>query len=384
MISKRAAGITPFLVMEVLEEAQRMERQGEHIIHFEVGEPDFDTPACITQAAQEAMCEGRTHYTHSLGILPLREAISQHYAQSYGVQVQPDQVLVMQGTSPGLSMVFGIILEPGDEVILPNPHYACYPNFIRFAGGVPVYVDICEEDGYQFHPEDIARKISPRTKAILINSPANPTGVILSPECLAGIASLGKLVVSDEIYHGLVYEGKEHSILEYTANACALNGFSKLYAMTGWRLGYIISPPEMGRTLQNIHQNFFISANSFVQWGGVAALQHPACHTEVEKMRATYAARRKYMLERLEDMGLHVPHPPTGAFYILVNFRRYTTDSLNFAFELLREARVAVTPGIDFGSNAEGYMRFSYATGLEDIAEGMDRLKAYLARRGQG
>jgi aspartate/methionine/tyrosine aminotransferase len=383
MISERASAVTPFLVMEVLEEAQRMEREGAHVIHFQVGEPDFDTPQCITEAALRALQQGKTHYTHSMGIRELREAICAHYVRQYGVAVSPEQIIATQGTSPALFMIFSAILEPGDEVILSNPHYACYPNYVRFAGGVPVYVDITEEEGYQLRPEAIAAKITPRTKAILINSPANPTGVVLTAERMAAIARLGPLVISDEIYHGLVYEGHERSILEFSPEACALNGFSKVFAMTGWRLGYIVAPPALARTLQKIHQNFFISANSFVQWGAIAALREPSCQVEVARMRATYAERRQYMLRRLEQMGLRVPHPPTGAFYVLVNFKRYCSDSLAFAFELLREAKVAVAPGIDFGSNAESYLRFSYATSMENIAEGMDRLARYLATKEQ-
>ena len=368
--------------MEVLEEAQRLEREGAHVIHMEVGEPDFDTPGRVVEGAVKALREGHTHYTHSMGLHDLREAICDEYGQRYGAKVEPEQVVVTQGTSPALFLVFGAILEPGDEVILSNPYYACYPNYIRFAGGVPVYIDISEEEGYQLRPEAIAQRITPRTKAILVNSPANPTGVVLDTDRLAAIADLGPLVVSDEIYHGLVYEGHEHSILEYTNHAIALNGFSKQFAMTGWRLGYVIAPPAMARALQKVHQNFFISANSFVQHGGIAALREPECRAQVEAMRQTYADRRRYLLERLTGMGLSIPHPPTGAFYALVNFRRYCQNSLAFAYELLREAKVAVAPGIDFGSNAEGYLRFSYATSRENIAEGMDRLERYLANRG--
>lgn len=380
VLARRALEITPFLVMEVMEEAQRMQRAGEHVIHLEVGEPDFDTPACVTEAALRALRGGQTHYTHSMGVCELREAIGDDYRRRYGAQVVPEQIVVTQGTSPALFMAFAAILEPGDEVILANPHYACYPNYIRFAGGVPVFVDIKEEEGYQLGADEIAKKITPRTKAILINTVANPTGVVMSAESMAAIANLGPLVISDEIYHGLVYEGREHSILEFTANACALNGFSKLYAMTGWRLGYIIAPPEIARALQKIQQNFFISANAFVQWGALTALREPACQIEVERMCQTYAKRRLFMLERLAQLGLRIPHPPTGAFYVLVNFKRYSQDSLRFAFDLLREAKVAAAPGIDFGSNAEGYLRFCYATSLENIAEGMDRLGRYLAR----
>ncbi|HZK65997.1 MAG TPA: aminotransferase class I/II-fold pyridoxal phosphate-dependent enzyme, partial [Chloroflexota bacterium] len=256
------------------------------------------------------------------------------------------------------------------------PYYACYPNFITFSEGVPVYFDVKESEGYQFDPAAIREKVGPRTRAIMICSPSNPTGVVLSPERLAEIANLGPTVVSDEIYHGLVYEGKEHSVLEYNDQAIVLNGFSKLYAMTGWRLGYVIAPREIIRAMQKIHQNFFISANAFVQWAGVAALTQ--CQNEVERMRQTYAARRLFLLDGLKGLGFQIPRAPTGAFYVLVNARDYSTDSLSFAFDLLRNAGVAVAPGIDFGSNAEGYLRFSYATAHDRIGEGIRRLGEYL------
>ncbi len=380
-IAQRAERITPFLVMEILEEAQRLEHAGQRIIHLEVGEPDFSTPQCAVDAAVEGLRGGETHYTSSLGILELREAICADYLSKHGVSVKPEQIIVSQGTSPALFSVFGVLLEPGDEVIIANPAYACYPNFISFVGGVPVSVDVFEHEGYQLRPEAIAARITPRTKAILINTVANPTGTVLDGERMAAIAELGPLVVSDEIYHGLVYEGKEHSILEYTDQAVALNGFSKLYAMTGWRVGYTIAPPQIIRAMQKLQQNFFISANAFVQRGALAALQNAAGSGEVERMRQTYAERRLYMLERLKGLGLEIPCPPTGAFYMLVNFRRYTSDSLAFAYELLREAGVAAAPGVDFGSNAEGYLRFSYATSKDNIAEGMDRLERFLQSR---
>ncbi len=377
MTNHRRSDVSPFLVMEVLEEAERLQKAGADVVHMEVGEPDFDTPLCIREAAERAMREGKTHYTNSLGILPLREAICEYYYQRYGVQVDPDQVMVTAGTSPALFMLYSVLLEGGDEVILSNPYYACYPNYITFADGVPVYVDALESEGYQLRAEALREKIGSRTRAIMINSPSNPTGIVLDAERMAQIAQLGPMVVSDEIYHGLVYEGKEHSILEFTDQACVLNGFSKLYAMTGWRLGYIIAPKEIIRSMQKIQQNFFISANAFVQWAGVAALKESAA--DVERMKQTYAERRLYLLEGLRGLGFQIPHPPTGAFYMLVNARKYTSDSLAFAFELLRNAKVAVAPGIDFGSNAEGYLRFSYATSLERIGEGIRRLGAYLA-----
>jgi aspartate/methionine/tyrosine aminotransferase len=363
----------------VLERAGELEAKGDHIVHMEVGEPDFPTPACIQEAAARAVVEGKTGYTHSLGILPLRQAIANHYQAKYGVQVSPEQILVTAGTSPAMWMVFSAILEPGDQVILSNPHYACYPNFIRFCGGEPVTVAAGEEDGFQLRPEAVAAMVGPRTKAIFINSPANPTGTLLSAERMAAIANLGPLVVSDEIYHGLVYVGREHSILEYTDRAIVFNGFSKAYAMTGWRLGYAIVPVELIRPLQKMHQNFFISANAFVQAAGVAALGQ--AQPDVVRMRAIYDERRRFIIPGLRRLGFGIATEPTGAFYVLANAKRFTADSYAFAFEILEQAKVGVTPGVDFGSNGEGYIRFSYANSLDNIAEALRRLEAFLAHR---
>ena len=379
MIAKRAQEIAPFLAMEVLERAVELEAKGDHIVHLELGEPDFPTPACIRDAAARAVKEGKIGYTHSLGILPLREAIAEHYHAKYGVQVSPERILVTAGTSPAMWMVFSAILEPGDQVILSNPHYACYPNFIRFCGGEPVSVDVHEEDGFQFRPEAVRGRVGPRTQAIFINSPANPTGTLLSAERMAALAGLGPLIISDEIYHGLVYEGREHSILEFTHRAIAFNGFSKAYAMTGWRLGYAIVPPELIRPLQKMHQNFFISANAFVQAAGIAALRE--AQPEVARMRATYDERRRFNIPGLRRLGFGIAKEPTGAFYVLANAKRFTSDSYAFAFEILERAKVGVTPGVDFGSNGEGYLRFSYANSKDNIAEALRRLEAFLARR---
>jgi aspartate/methionine/tyrosine aminotransferase len=379
MISTRAQQIPPFIVMDVLERAKAMEREGYDIVHLEVGEPDFDTPSCIVEAAHKAMREGKTHYTHSQGLYELREAICEHYLDRYGVEVHPDRIVVTAGTSPALFLVFASILEPGDEVILSNPHYACYPHFIRFFQGKPVFVNVEEEDGFQLIPQRIESSITGRTKAILINSPSNPTGNLLGPERMEAISRLGLMVISDEIYHGLVYEGKEHSILEFTERAVVLNGFSKLYAMTGWRLGYLILPPELVRPIQKIHQNFFISASDFVQWAGIAALKEAG--PEVERMRAIYNQRRRFIIEGLKRLGFGITVEPTGAFYVLANAKKFSDKSYELAFDILEKAKVGVAPGIDFGSHAEGYLRFSYATSLERIEEGIARLARYLERR---
>lgn len=386
-ISKRCSEMTPFLVMEVLEAAQAMERAGESIIHMEVGEPDFDTPDCIKLAACKALDDGHTHYTHSLGIIELRQAVSDDYKKRYGVDVDPANIVITQGTSPAMLTLFSAILEAGDKVITSDPCYACYDNFITFAGAKPVKIPVSEDDSYQYRVSAIREAIEThgeKVKAILINSPANPTGSLLSAERMQAIADLaeqkGIWVVSDEIYHGLVYEGKEHSILEFTDRAFVLNGFSKLYAMTGWRLGYLIAPPKFIRTLQTVCQNFFISANAMAQWGGVAALKE--ADLDVDRMKNIYNERRIYMLDRLKKMGFNIKHDPTGAFYVLVNMRplaaKFDGSSLKLAYDILEKAKIGVTPGIDFGENTEGFIRFSYANSIENIEEGMNRLEEYL------
>lgn len=379
MISKRTREISSFIVMDVLERAHELERDGIDIIHLEVGEPDFDTPVCIKEAACRALDEGHTHYTHSLGILELREAICEYYENTYSVSVDPDQVVISSGTSPAMFAMFSALLDPGDEVIISDPHYACYPNFVKFVQGVPVTVKVDEEDGFQFRPEAISEKITDRTKAIFINSPSNPTGNLLSAERMQAISELSPYIVSDEIYHGLVYEGKEHSILEYTENAFVLNGFSKLYAMTGWRLGYMIAPKPFIRPIQKVKQNFFISANAMVQKAGIAALKY--CKDEVVRMKQIYDDRRRFMIRRLKEMGFGITVEPTGAFYVFANAKHISDDSYWLAFDILDKAHVGVAPGIDFGPNGEGYLRFSYASSKENIAEGMDRLEKYLKAR---
>lgn len=376
-VSSNAMNIPPFIVMDVLERAQQIEREQQiEVIHLEIGEPDFDTPACVIEAGVKAMRDAKTHYTHSLGLLELREAIVEHYAAEYGVTISPEQILVASGTSPAMLLLFAALLNAGDEIILSNPCYACYPNFITLLNGVPAYVDVREENGFQYTLEGIRRRLSARAKGILINSPSNPTGNLLAPEVMRQIAELPPRIISDEIYHGLVYEGRAHSILEFTDRAFVLNGFSKLYAMTGWRLGYLIAPKEFVRPLQKLQQNLFICANSFVQWGGVAALRE--AQAETERMRAIYDERRKFVIPRLREIGFGVAVEPTGAFYVFANAKRFGADSYKLAFDILEHAGVAVTPGIDFGSNGEGYLRFSYANSLENLAEGLRRIDRYL------
>ncbi len=384
-VAKRVEEIKPFLAVEVFERAEELARQGHDVVHLEFGEPDFETPNVIREAAIRAIREGRTKYTHSLGILPLREAIAEHYLATYGVAVSPDQVLVTAGTSPGMLLLFTALLAAGDEVVLSDPHYACYPNFVRYAEGVPAYVPTSEAEAWAVHPDAVRARLTPRTKAIMVNSPANPTGATLTAERLAALAGLaeaapaGAWLVSDEIYHGLTYEGREHTALEFTDRAFVLNGFSKAYAMTGWRLGYLIAPKAYIRTLQKLHQNFFISSQEVSQWAGLAALREAG--EEVVRFRRIFDERRRVMIAGLREVGLGVGPEPTGAFYVLADARRYCARSYDFAFEILAGAHVAVTPGIDFGAAAEGYLRFSYASGLERIREGVRRIGGFLRER---
>jgi len=368
--------MTSFIVMDVLERAGELQRQGIDIVHMEVGEPDFDVPTCVKGAIEEAYNNNLTHYTHSLGDPELRDEIAKLYLREYGVTISPNQIIVTSGSSPAILLVMMLLCSAGDEVILSNPGYACYSNFVLGAHGVPVYVPLDAENGFQYRVEDIKSKISAKSVGIFVNSPMNPTGTLLEPSFFIELSKLGIPIISDEIYHGLVYEGKAHSILEYTDNAFVLNGFSKRFAMTGLRLGYLIAPMKYMEAIQKMGQNFLICASSTAQKAGIAALRDNSGYEQ--KMRQTYNERRIYLLERLRKMGFVIPTDPQGAFYILADARKFTNNSLKFAFDVLENAHVGITPGIDFGSNAEGFVRFSYANSLDRIKEGLNRLEKYI------
>jgi (5-formylfuran-3-yl)methyl phosphate transaminase len=376
MPSKLSEELAPFYVMDVLERAKEIESQGKSVVHFEIGEPDLSTPKVICDEAIEAIKIGDTKYTHSLGIPELRCAVAQDYREKYGVEISPDRVVVTSGSSPALFLSMVSLLEPEDEVIITDPHYSCYPQIIRIAGGVPKRVRIYEEEGFQIDVDRIKKAISRRTKAIVINSPSNPTGVILEPHVMKEISQLGLYVISDEIYHGLIYEGEAHTIYEFTDRAFSVNGFSKLYSMTGWRLGYFIAPSDFIRPIQKIQQNLFISPNPFVQRAGVAALR--SAKPEAKEMVQIFSERRKRMIEGLENLGFEINSQPKGAFYIFVNSRRLGDRSYDLAFDILEKSHVAITPGIDFGYGGEGYLRFSYTTSLDNIKEGIRRLEEYV------
>ncbi|GIW47848.1 MAG: pyridoxal phosphate-dependent aminotransferase [Deltaproteobacteria bacterium] len=381
MPSRLVSEISPFYVMEVLERAKEIEAQGGRVIHFEVGEPDLPTPEGVCREAMESIKRGYTKYTHSLGIPELRYAIATHYREVYGVDVSPERVIVTMGSSPALFLVMLSLIDRDDEIVITDPHYACYPQIIRIAGGVPKRVRIYEEEGFQIDVTRIKKAISSRTRAVIINSPSNPTGVVLEPEVIRSVAELGLYVISDEIYHGLVYEGESHSILEFTDRAFVVNGFSKLYSMTGWRLGYLIAPEEFVRPIQKLQQNLFISPNSFVQRAGIRALEE--AQLQKQEMVRVFGDRRKRMVDGLRELGFQIGYEPRGAFYVFVNAKRLGYSSCELAFDILEKVHVAITPGIDFGEGGEGYLRFSYATSVESIEEGIRRLDRYIREKCQ-
>jgi aspartate/methionine/tyrosine aminotransferase len=371
--------MTPFIVMDILERAVELQQEGIDIIHLEVGEPDFEPAGCIVDSAQQAYEEHHTHYTHSLGDVELREEIAAFYKKEYGVTVDPACILVTSGSSPAILMALQVLCEAGSEVIMSNPGYPCYRNFVLACHAQPVTVDISAANGFQYPVERVKEAITEKTRAIFVNSPMNPTGTLVSDEVYRELSRLDIPILSDEIYHGLVYNGRARSVLEFTDNAFVLNGFSKRYAMTGLRLGYLIAPKPYMRTLQILQQNLFICAPSTAQRAGIEALRN--AEPEVTARREVYNERRLYMIERLRQIGFEIESEPQGAFYIFCNAKKFTSDSYRFAFDVLENAHVGITPGVDFGSNGEGYIRFSYANSLENIKKGLDRLENYLREK---
>lgn len=367
--------------MDVLERANQMQSEGIDVIHLEVGEPDFDTPKAATQAAQEALCGGLTHYTHSLGLPELRQEIADLYEREYNVRVSPEQIVVTGGSSQAILMALMLLCKHGDNVIISDPGYACYRNFILACGATPVTVPLRAEDGFQFDIDAVERAIDNNTKAIIINSPMNPTGTLLKSHVMQRLAKQGVPIISDEIYHGLTYGCQADSMLQYTAETFVINGFSKRYAMTGLRLGYLIAPQRYMRHLQTMQQNLFICAPSIAQYAALAAIRNSSGETEA--MRHTYNERRTFLLRRLREIGFTVHTEPQGAFYIFADARRFTTNSYRFAFDILENAHVGITPGIDFGEGGEGFVRLSYANSIENIAEAMNRIERYLRTTGK-
>ena len=354
-------------------------------ISLGIGEPDFITPWHIRSAAIQSIKDGETSYSSNAGTIELRREISRYIQDRFKLNYAPEhEILVTVGASEAIDLSLRALINPGDEVIIPDPSYVSYMPNVRLVHGVPVALPTFAEHNFRITPEQLKKAITPKTKALILPYPNNPTGAVMLKENLEAIAPIIKeadiMVISDEIYHGLVYEGRAHSILEYTDQAFVLNGFSKRFAMTGLRLGYLIAPKSCMRSLQKLQQNLFICASSVAQQAGIAALWQ--ADSDVERMKQIYDERRRYMITRLREMGFEIKVEPQGAFYIFANARKFTTDSYRFAFDVLEHAHVGITPGVDFGTGGEGYVRFSYANSLENIKEGLDRINRYLSRLG--
>ena len=376
MVSERATRTTPFTAMDVLERANRMD----DVVHLEVGEPDFETPAAVTEAAVAALRAGETGYTSSKGKPELRDAISAYYDRQYGVDVPTERIIVTSGSSPALWLAFSVLVDPGDEVVLTDPYYACYPNFVRQADGTVSTVPLSADEGFRPSVDAFAQTVDADTEALLLNSPSNPTGAVYDGKTLERLVDLADAadatVVSDEVYHGLTYEGEDHSVLEYTDDAFVLDGFSKRFAMTGWRLGWMVTPPEYAEYVNRIAQNTLICAPNFVQSGGVAALEEAT--DTLDDVRDTYRERRDYLVDAVEDWGMSMGYTPGGAYYLLIDVSELPGDAFDAADFFLEEAGVAVTPGPDFGSNARDCLRVSYANSAEQLEKASERIQKAL------
>ena len=376
MVSQRAREVTPFIAMDVLERANELD----DVIHLEVGEPDFSPPEVVTETAVESLRVGNTNYTAARGKPELRRAIADRYDREYGVDVDPGRIVVPPGSSPGLLLAMAAVVDPGEEVVLTDPHYACYPNFVRTVGGRIETVPLRASEGFRPRLPDFEAAVDEGTGALLLNSPANPTGAVMDGETLESLVDLAEAndatVVADEVYHGLSYGVEEHTVLEYTDEAFVLDGFSKRYAMTGWRLGWMVVPPEYVDAVNRLAQNLLICAPNFVQDAGVTALETPP--DRLDDIRETYRERRDLLVDAVEDWGLDLGYTPDGAYYLLADASDLPGDALDVADLLLSEVGVAVTPGVDFGERAADYLRFSYATDLESIEEAIRRIERLL------
>ena len=380
-IATRLARIEPFHVMDILARARAMEKQGRSIIHMEIGEPDFPTAEGIVQAGIAALQAGRTHYTLALGLSELREAI----AASYTFSARPDagRIVVTPGASGALQLIFATLINPGDQVLMADPGYPCNRHFVRLFEGEAVTIPVDAATAYQLNADLIRRHWTPRTVAVLLASPSNPTGTIIPPaemaEIVRTVEKLGGVLVVDEIYHGLVYGGEAVTALSYSSDVFVVNSFSKYYGMTGWRLGWLVAPLSCIPAIDKLAQNIFLAANTVAQYAAQAAFT-PAVQAELLRRRDLFHERRDYLLPALRELGFGIPVEPEGAFYLYADCSRFTSDTRAFALDLLERAGVAITPGVDFGSHRAGqHARFSYANTIENLREGVSRLGQYLA-----
>lgn len=385
MTARRMAGIQPFYVMELMAHARAAEQQGRDLVHMEVGEPDFATPAPVLEAAHAALDAQPAHYTLATGLPELREAIARHYREQEQLDIDPGRILVTPGASGALQLVLALLLDVGDELLLTDPGYPCNRHLATLLGAQARALPVTEADGYQPQPEQIRAAWTPQARAMLLASPANPTGSVMTAVQLADyhalLAELGGRLIVDEIYHGLVYDTELRSALHLGDDVFVVNSFSKYYGMTGWRVGWLVAPPDCVEALGRLAQNLFIAPSTPGQYAALAALD-AGTRPILETRRAEFQQRRDLLLPALRAMGFVIHAVPAGAFYIYADASRFTRDSHAFCLELLEQAGVVVTPGIDFGEHgASTHVRFAYTTSQARLTEGIRRLQSYLSKR---
>ena len=370
---------------EVMARAKALEAQGKEIVHLQIGEPDFDTPNHIVEAGVAALRRGETHYSPAAGIKPLREAIAEDVYARRGVRPRPEQVVVTPGAKPIIYFVIEACIEAGDEVIYPNPGFPIYESVINFVGGTPVPLPLWEENDFRFNPDEFRSLVTDRTRLIILNSPQNPTGGILTEEDNRVVAEVAQerdiLVLSDEVYKNIIYEGEHHSIYslpQMPERTVLLDGFSKTYAMTGWRLGFGVMPEALAQKVERLMINSNSCTATFTQYAGIEALQGPT--EEVDAMVEEFRKRRDFIVQGLNNLPGVSCITPKGAFYVFPNVKQLSMSSQELEHYFLNEAGVAVLSGTAFGKYGDGYLRFSYANSIENIEKGLERIHKALQR----
>ena len=381
-LAGRMSEIQPFQVMEIWNRARELEAQGTRIIQMQIGEPDFTAPDPVISASIEALKQHPIHYTSAIGMPRLRHAISHHYRERYGLEVPVERIAVTAGASAALLIATGVLVDPGDEILMPDPAYPCNRNFVRFFEGRVKNIPVGPETRYQLTHELIEANWSHRTRGVLIASPSNPTGTMIPPAEMRAIIETvhrrGGVAIVDEIYQGLTYASEFASALEYSDRIFVVNSFSKYFSMTGWRLGWLVIPQDCTREVETFAQNAFICPSAPAQYAGIAAFD-PEVTAILEERRAEFRRRRDFLVPALRELGFSIPVTPDGAFYIYAGIERFAADSGKFALEVMERAGVAITPGKDFGVNqAERYVRFAYTRSMDDLLEGVERLRTFL------
>jgi aspartate/methionine/tyrosine aminotransferase len=381
-VASRLADIEPFRVMDILAQAKALQAKGRDIVHLEVGEPDFPTPAPIVEAGIRALRDGLTHYTPSLGLPELREVIASYYAERHSVRVSTGRVAVTPGASGALLLAMAALFDPGDEILLADPGYPCNRHFARLVEARGVAIPVGPGTGFQLTAEAVRRNWRERTRGVLVANPTNPTGTVIAHAELQAIHAVvrekGGWLIVDEIYHELVYETSPPSAASLGDDVIVINSFSKYWQMTGWRLGWLIVPEGIMPGIDRLAQNIFLAASTPAQYAALAAFG-PETRAILEMRKVILRQRRDGLVPALERLGFSIPVRPQGAFYVYAGIERFSDDAERFSADLLRQAGVAITPGVDFGNHTAGsHVRFAYTTDDARIGEAMERLTEFL------